>query len=193
LLSHNKGEITIHISRLIDYYFNRLSECQGEFEQYSKEMIEYQKVQEIDEFDVYSGEAFDTDRLEKSCDRLKDIIETIATDFDIWISSIKSNRPSNIWSIERVKSWRDDILTQIHYIEDNIDKKSMDMRPKIKSFKERISEGKRQLTYLIDLLELNLEFRMTKFRKSKSWAIGIGAFLLGLFIEKVVDFVIGAI
>lgn len=193
MLHHNKGDKTTYVSRLVDFYFNRLSECQVELEQHSKEIIEHQKVQEIDEFDDYPGEILNTDIIEKSCDKLKDVIETITNDFVIWISQIRSFRPTNIWSPEKVRSWRDDILKQINYIEQNINKKTYDIKPRIKTFKERTSEGKRQLIYLIDLLDLPAEFRMTKFGKFKSWAIGIGGFLLGLFIEKIVDFVIQSI
>ena len=182
-----------HVSRLVDFYFIRLSECQGELEQFSKEIMELQKAKEIDEFDDYYGEPLNTDKFEKSCDKFKDIIETIANDFEKWISNIKSYPASDIWSIEKVNNWKEDILSHLNFIEQSIDKNLSDIKPKIRSLKEHISEGKRQLILLIDLLELPSELSMTKLGKFKSWAIGIGGFLLGVFIEKVVDLIIGAI
>lgn len=193
LLSKSKIDKKTYISRLVDFYFNRLIECQDDLELFLKEIIELQKVQEIDEYDNYHGEAVNTDKFERTCNKLKDIIETIANDLEKWISSIKSYRPSIIWSAEKLKSWKEEVLSQISFIEQNIDKDFLNIKPKIRAFRERILEGKRQLIYLIDLLELPVEFSMTKLSKFKSWAIGIAGFLLGVFIEKIVDLIIRAI
>jgi len=132
-----------YVSRLVDLYFIRLFECQGELEQFSKEILDLQKAKEIDEFDVYYGEPLNVDKFEKSCDKFKDIIETIANDFEKWISNIKSYPATDIWSIEKVKNWKKNILIQINFIEQSIEKDLSDIKPKIRSLKEHISEGKR--------------------------------------------------
>lgn len=185
----NQNKIT-PLSKIIDNYYNHLDEYQQDLEIMLRELIHKRELKDFDEHDYYQEDTFRIDKIDSLCDKINDIIETISVDLHEWFGKIKLKRPEKIWKPQDVKTWRNEIIDSICSIERDIDQRLPGTKAKLKRFKTLFSDGKRQLSYLVDLMELPDEFSLTRFRKIVSWALGGIGFIIGVFFEKIVDYLL---
>jgi hypothetical protein len=155
----------------------------GNFRELEKLWEAIKMIRTNDDLD-YPPSFEETDKLNMSIQKAKELIILLAEDLELWLDQLNRKIFKKLWTTQKHKNWENRILKEIahkSYIDSNIDR----WERNFSKVYDLISDYWLQILLLIDCLELPQEYRNSKI----NWARFIG-FLVGVLTSIVAHFLI---